>query len=241
MLRHPLGALIHRSRHYRIQISGFVLRMTGAYTATLAAVWGAWMNPETLPQWWGPDGFSCRTTRIDLRAGGEWVFDMIGPDGTVFPNHHRYHEVLPEERIGYSLLWGENGPKHADAWASFEDQDGATKVTLGMVFSTAAEPAVADRLLRIAHAGGQHAIGAAGGADFVTYDASAGDWELQAGSDYLGSLVFDSAAPRARHVLIGGRWVIRDGTHPEEAGIESRYRETIGRLRSDILGGQQHE
>jgi uncharacterized protein YndB with AHSA1/START domain len=24
-------------------------------------VWGAWMNPETLPQWWGPDGFSCRT------------------------------------------------------------------------------------------------------------------------------------------------------------------------------------
>jgi len=35
-------ALIHRSRHYRVLISGFVLRMTGAYTATLAAVWGAW-------------------------------------------------------------------------------------------------------------------------------------------------------------------------------------------------------
>lgn len=102
-------------------------------------VWGAWMNPETLPQWWGPDGFSCRTTRIDLRTGGEWVFDMIAPDGTVFPNHHRYGEVRAEERIGYTLLWGENGPKHADAWASFEDQDGATKVTLGMVFSTAAE------------------------------------------------------------------------------------------------------
>ena len=107
--------------------------------APRSVVWGAWMNAETLPQWWGPDGFSCRTQRIELRAGGEWVFDMIAPDGTVFPNHHRYHEVRPEERIGYSLLWGENGPKHADAWASFEDQDGATKVTLGMVFSTAAE------------------------------------------------------------------------------------------------------
>jgi uncharacterized protein YndB with AHSA1/START domain len=107
--------------------------------APRAVVWGAWMNPETLPQWWGPDGFSCRTQRIDLRAGGEWVFDMIGPDGTVYPNHHLYGEVRPEERIGYALLWGENGPKHADAWASFEDQDGATQVTLGMVFSTAAE------------------------------------------------------------------------------------------------------
>ena len=102
-------------------------------------VWGAWMNPETLPHWWGPDGFSCRTTRIDLRSGGEWVFDMIGPDGTVYPNHHRYGALLAGERFDYSLLWGENGPKHADAWASFEDQDGATRVTLGMIFSTEAE------------------------------------------------------------------------------------------------------
>jgi uncharacterized protein YndB with AHSA1/START domain len=102
-------------------------------------VWGAWMNPETLPRWWGPEGFSCRTKRIDLRAGGEWVFDMIAPDGTVFPNHHRYGEVRADDRIGYELLWGENGPKHADAWAAFEEADGATKVTLGMVFSTAAE------------------------------------------------------------------------------------------------------
>lgn len=102
-------------------------------------VWNAWMNPETLPQWWGPEGFSCRTSRIDLRAGGEWVFDMIAPDGEVFPNHHLYSEVRPQERIGYTLLWGENGPKHADAWASFEDQDGATKVTLSMIFNTAAE------------------------------------------------------------------------------------------------------
>ena len=107
--------------------------------APRAVVWAAWMNPETLPQWWGPEGFSCRTTRIDLRQGGEWVFDMIGPDGTVYPNHHLYGEVRKEERLGYALLWGENGPKHADAWASFEDEDGFTKVTLGMVFSTEAE------------------------------------------------------------------------------------------------------
>lgn len=107
--------------------------------APRSLVWGAWVNPETLPQWWGPDGFSCRTKRIDLRTGGEWVFDMIAPDGTVFPNHHLYTEIRPEERINYTLLWGENGPKHADAWVSFEEEGGATKVTLGMVFTSAAE------------------------------------------------------------------------------------------------------
>jgi uncharacterized protein YndB with AHSA1/START domain len=107
--------------------------------APRAVVWQAWLNPETLPLWWGPDGFSCRTKRIDLRSGGGWVFDMIAPDGTVYPNHHRYGEIRAEERIAYALLWGENGPKHADAWALFDEANGATTVTLGMVFSTAAE------------------------------------------------------------------------------------------------------
>lgn len=107
--------------------------------APRSLVWGAWMNPETLPQWWGPDGFSCRTERIDLRSGGEWVFDMVGPDGTVFPNHHRYGEVRPQEQVNYTLLWGENGPKHADAFVSFEEQGGETKVRLCMIFTSAAE------------------------------------------------------------------------------------------------------
>ena len=107
--------------------------------APVAAVWAAWTDPETLPQWWGPDGFSCRTARIDLREGGEWVFDMIAPDGTVFANHHRYGQIIPEARLDYTLHWGENGPKHADAWASFEKVDGATRVTLGMVMATAKE------------------------------------------------------------------------------------------------------
>ena len=107
--------------------------------APVALVWGAWMNPETLPQWWGPEGYTCRTRRINLGAGGEWVFDMIGPDGKVWPNHHRYGAVEPQKRIEYTLHWGENGPKHADALAEFVDQGDRTKVTLSMIFATAKE------------------------------------------------------------------------------------------------------
>jgi uncharacterized protein YndB with AHSA1/START domain len=107
--------------------------------APVSVVWGAWMNERTLPEWWGPDGFSCRTKRIDLREGGDWVFDMIGPDGTIWPNHHRYTVVRPQSRIEYVLHWGENGPKHADATAMFEDLGDATKVTLSMTFNTAQE------------------------------------------------------------------------------------------------------
>lgn len=103
------------------------------------AVWNAWIDEQSLPRWWGPDGFSCQTKRIDLRTGGEWVFDMIAPDGTVFPNHQLYTLIRPQERIEYTLLWGENGPEHARATATFEDTDRGTRVTMAMIFSSIAE------------------------------------------------------------------------------------------------------
>jgi uncharacterized protein YndB with AHSA1/START domain len=111
--------------------------------APVGAVWATWFDPASLPDWWGPEGFSCRTTRIDLREGGEWVFDMIGPDGMVYPNHHQYTRVEPQSRIDYRLLWGENGPKHADASVRFESVGGGTRVTLAMTFLTAEEYAQA--------------------------------------------------------------------------------------------------
>lgn len=107
--------------------------------APRSVVWNAWFNADALPQWWGPDGFSCRTERIDLREGGEWVFDMIATDGTVFPNHHKYTRVQPQSRIDYILYWGFGGPKHADAWAEFEDLGEKTRVTLRMTMVTQKE------------------------------------------------------------------------------------------------------
>ena len=74
-------------------VSERTLVLRRAIRAPRALVWSAWTDPETLPRWWGPEGYSCQTKRIDLRTGGEWVFDMVGPDGTVYPNHHLYGEV----------------------------------------------------------------------------------------------------------------------------------------------------
>ncbi len=107
--------------------------------APVAAVWAAWTDAEALPLWWGPEGFSCRTHRIDLRDGGEWVFDMIGPDGTLYPNHHRGLRYTPQTRIALTLGHGEHGPDHADQVITFEDLGEATRVTLRMTFVTVEE------------------------------------------------------------------------------------------------------
>lgn len=106
--------------------------------APIDLVWSVWSDPDCLPQWWGPDGYSCRTDRIDLHEGGEWVFDMIGPDGTRYPNHHCYSR-FSSSQIDYTLYWGKNGPKHADASVQFDDRGKSTRVTLRMTFVTAEE------------------------------------------------------------------------------------------------------
>jgi uncharacterized protein YndB with AHSA1/START domain len=107
--------------------------------APVAAVWRAWTDPTALPLWWGPEGFSCRTQRIELRTGGEWLFDMIGPDGTAWPNHHRDLRHWPGQRIEYALHAGAQGPLHARASVGFAAVDGGTRVTLSMTFADQAE------------------------------------------------------------------------------------------------------
>lgn len=74
-----------------------------------------------------------------VAANTSSTYSFSSADGTVYPNHHRYIEIRPEQRLAYTLLWGENGPKHADAWVAFEAMGDTTRVTLGMVMNTAAE------------------------------------------------------------------------------------------------------
>ena len=102
------------------------------------------------------------------------------------------------------------------------------------VLSSASAPATADRLYRIALDGGRSAVGAIARADYVTYENSAGDCDLQNSDDFLSALVFDAQAPRARQVMGAGRWLIRDGRHPEEDHIETRYRGAVRALRAFI-------
>ncbi|MBV9928068.1 MAG: formimidoylglutamate deiminase, partial [Acidobacteria bacterium] len=59
----------------------------------------------------------------------------------------------------------------------------------------------------------------------------------QSSEDVLSALVFDSRAPQARQVMVGGSWVIRDGRHADEARIETQYREAVRRIRAAMRDG----
>ena len=56
-------------------------------------VFAAWTDPATLARWWGPKGFSNDFRTCDVKPGGLWEFDMIGPDGTRYRNESRFIEI----------------------------------------------------------------------------------------------------------------------------------------------------
>lgn len=100
-------------------------------------VFRAWIEPEQVQAWWGPEGFHCETESIDIREGGEWRFVMKGM-GMEFLNVLTYHEIRPFERIVYSASDGVAPEPEFTSVATFEDLGGRTKLTMHMTLATAA-------------------------------------------------------------------------------------------------------
>lgn len=62
-------------------------------------VFAAFTDPARLRLWWGPKGFTNEFRTCDIEPGGDWIFDMIGPDGTRHPNESRFISIEPPHRI----------------------------------------------------------------------------------------------------------------------------------------------
>jgi uncharacterized protein YndB with AHSA1/START domain len=105
-------------------------------------VFAVWSDPKHLSQWWGPNGFTTTTRAHEFRKGGVWRFVMHGPDGRDYENRITYDEIVKPERLVYSHGGGDDvEPVRFQVTVSFEDLDGKTKLTMRMVFPSAAERA----------------------------------------------------------------------------------------------------
>ncbi|HET6329435.1 MAG TPA: SRPBCC family protein [Holophagaceae bacterium] len=95
-------------------------------------VWKVWTDPQHLVHWWGPNGFTNSFETYDFRPGGEWRFVMHGADGTDYPNHSVFVEIVEPERIVLDHL---SGPRFRME-AAFEDRGGKTALSFRATFAT---------------------------------------------------------------------------------------------------------
>ncbi|HVH38894.1 MAG TPA: SRPBCC family protein [Gemmatimonadaceae bacterium] len=99
-------------------------------------VFKAYTDVRHLARWWGPDGFTTTTSAFEFRVGGAWEFVMHGPDGTDYPNHIEYREIVPAERIVFVHGERQGDPEAFVSTITFAARDGgaATDVVMRAVF-----------------------------------------------------------------------------------------------------------
>jgi len=71
--------------------------------ASRDAVWRAWTEPKFISKWWGPEGFSAPSIKVDLKVGGKYIFAMHGPKGSQWDKDMYsagiYKEIVPNKKL----------------------------------------------------------------------------------------------------------------------------------------------
>jgi uncharacterized protein YndB with AHSA1/START domain len=95
-------------------------------------VFAAWTGVHHLVRWFGPEGFTVDSRGADVRAGGQWQFDYVSPDGTRYGNRIAFRDIAVPSRLVF-----DHGPDQDDAPERFRvtvtldaQEDGKTVVTL---------------------------------------------------------------------------------------------------------------
>ncbi len=117
------------------------------YRASIEDVWELWTTKAGLESWWGPEGFATTVLAMDLRPGGELLYEMtaVGPEQVAFmkkaglplTNRNRitYTEVIPCRRISYTHLADFiPGIQPYDIGTTVEFETDGTSVTMVLTF-----------------------------------------------------------------------------------------------------------
>jgi formimidoylglutamate deiminase len=161
----------------------------------------------------------CPTTEANL---GDGLFDLGGflaAGGALGIGSDSHVSISPIEE----LRWLEYGQRVASLRR--------------LVAASAEQPHCGARLWQAALSGGAQALGRPIGrlapgcrADLIRLDADHPILAGRRGPQLLDALVFSGNANLVRDVMVGGRWLVRDGRHARRDEIAAAYRATLARL-----------
>lgn len=110
--------------------------VTRLFDAPRELVFAAFTEPEHIEQWWAPKGAT--THEMDVKPGGLWRYSQP-IRGTDQPFKVEFIEIIKPIRLVYDYGTDSANAEPARTTVTFEEEDGKTKVTLQLMFATAAE------------------------------------------------------------------------------------------------------
>jgi uncharacterized protein YndB with AHSA1/START domain len=110
--------------------TGRELVITRTIDAPRDAVWYAWTDREQAVKWWGPKGFTARILEWGTKPGDPWRAVMRSPKGEEFPQHGVDKEIVPPERLAFTVIWDDEKTEgEMLVTVNLAEQDDRTKMT----------------------------------------------------------------------------------------------------------------
>ena len=81
-----------------------VLVIERIFDAPRSLVFKAWTEPERLMRWWGPNGVTTVSCKMDLRAGGAWRISMRCR-GNEERQQGVFREIVEPERLVFTYAF----------------------------------------------------------------------------------------------------------------------------------------
>ncbi|PYB75479.1 SRPBCC domain-containing protein [Rhizobium wuzhouense] len=111
-------------------------------------LFGAFADPDTLKDWWGPHDFTNRIDEFDFREGGSWRITMTASNGTDFDNHSTFQEIVPNSRI----VFLHHEPMHVFTMEmTYVAEDSGTRLHWRMLFEPTDENRELEKFIRAAN------------------------------------------------------------------------------------------
>jgi len=112
------------------------LVITRVFNAPRELVFKTTMDPNLIPQWWGPSKYETIVEEMDTRPGGQWRYIQRDTEGNVYAFHGFYHEIVAPERAVQTFEF-EGAPGHiALETTRLEEYDGKTLMTNAAVYQS---------------------------------------------------------------------------------------------------------
>ena len=89
----------------------FAVTLDRIIAAPRAQGYRAWLDPDVLARWMGPEGLSVIVATVDERVGGAHHLEMLDADGAAHRSSSVIEELVPDERIVLTFRFAPRTPR----------------------------------------------------------------------------------------------------------------------------------